>query len=319
MKKNSLTSNKGLSLSQAQSISNLCNQRANEIEGNLAGVNNYGKTVEIPDNNNRNVKTHTILAPKPLPVNIAALLLEQATLHACQGFLMENMKAKDAMLQLWKKKTIDVTSLVALPERPKNVNVSEYPTVTEEFGWEQLTEGEVAEYTEAEAFAAHIGQFIHKGGTLSRLRNELPTIPAIEWMTIYDGVKSPVSINVHISHTSEKLLAIHEELAGEHRKHEQRVNYFKAKVKNLTTEENARIAKLNADAQNVAEKQNKDAQEQFTTLYREATERIKSIQAVFETERQAKIKEIASLRIGIDARFQKVIDTFLATITPVQE
>jgi len=317
MKKNSLTPNKGLSLSQAQSISNLCNQRANEIEAKLAGVNNYGKTVEIPDNK-KGTKTHTILAPKPLPMNVAALLLETATLHACQGFLMENMKAKDAMLQLWKKRTADVSS-VELSERPKPVNVSVFPQVTEEFGWEQLTEGEIAEFTEAEAFAAHIGQFIHKDGTLARLRRELPSVPAVEWMTIVDGVKSPVSINIHESHTSDKLLQIHEELAGEHRKYEQRVNYFKAKVKNLTTEENARIAKVNADAQNVAEKQNKDAQEQFTTLFREATEKVKSIQAEFEKERQAKIKEIASLRIGIDARFQKVIDTFLATITPVQE
>jgi len=317
MKKNSLTPNKGLSLSQAQSISNLCNQRANEIEAKLTGVNNYGKSVEVPDGK-KGTKTQNILSPKPLPVNVAALLLEQATLHACQGFLMENMKAKDAMLQHWKKRTADVSS-VEIPERPKNVNVSLYPQVTEEFGWEQLTEGEIAEFTEAEAFAAHIGQFIHKDGTLARLRRELPSVPAVEWMTIVDGVKSPVSINVHPTHTSENLLQIHEELAAEHRKYEQRVNYFKSKVKNLTTEENTRIAKVNADAQNAAEKQNKDAQEVFTTLYREATEKVKSIQAEFEKERQAKIKEIASLRIGIDTRFQKVIDTFLTTLSPIQE
>ena len=46
-KKNSLTSNKGLSLSQAQSISNLCNQRAREIESKLNGVNNYSKSVAV--------------------------------------------------------------------------------------------------------------------------------------------------------------------------------------------------------------------------------------------------------------------------------
>lgn len=317
MRKNSLTPNKGLSLSQAQSISNLCNQRANEIEAKLAGVNNYGKSVEVSDGK-KNTRTQNVLTPKPLPENVGALILEQATLHACQGFLMENMKAKDGMLQLWKKRSADVSS-VELPQRPQNVNVSVYPQVTEEFGWEQLTEGEVAEFTEAEAFAAHIGQFIHKDGTLSRLRRELPSIPAVEWMTIVDGVKSPVSINIHATHTSDKLLQIHEELAAEHRKYEQRVNYFKAKVKNLTTEENARIAKVNADAQQAAEKQNKDAQQAFETLYREATEKIKTIQAEFEKERLAKIKEIATLRIGIDGRFQKVIDTFLATITPVQE
>lgn len=315
MKKNSLTPNKGLSLSQAQSISNLCNQRANEIEAKLAGVNNYGKSVEVSDGK-KSTKTQNILTPKPLPENVGALILEMATLHACQGFLMENMRAKDNMLQLWKKRSADISS-IEFPERPQQIKPSMYPIVSEDFGWEQLTEAEIAEFTEAEAFAAHIGLFIHKDGILARLRRELPSIPAVEWMTIVDGVKSPVSINVH--HTSENLLQIHEELAAEHRKYEQRVNYFKAKVKNLTTEENARIAKLNADAQNDAEKQNKDAQQAFETAYRAVNEAMRTLQSEFEKERQAKIKEIASLRIGIDGRFQKVIDTFLATITSVQE
>jgi hypothetical protein len=47
MMKNSLAPNKGLSLSQAQSISNLCNQRAREISAQLSGVNNYSKSVSI--------------------------------------------------------------------------------------------------------------------------------------------------------------------------------------------------------------------------------------------------------------------------------
>ena len=42
MKKHSL-STKGLSLSQAQSISNLCNQRATDISGELNGINNVEK------------------------------------------------------------------------------------------------------------------------------------------------------------------------------------------------------------------------------------------------------------------------------------
>jgi hypothetical protein len=314
MKKNSLTANQGLSLSQAQSISNLCGQRAMEIQNKLQGVNNLSKSVDVTVG--ATTKTQTILKGKPLPTDTTILLLEMASLHACQAFLMENMKAKEALLNKIKRETPDI-SFVMYPKRPDAEQTKYIQEVTEEFGWEQLSLAEIAEYTEAEAFAAHIGKFIHGNGILTALRNELPTIPAIEWMTIVDGVKSPVNINVH--HTSDELLKLHENLAAEHRKYEQRVNYFKAKVKNLTTEENARIAKLNADAQNEAEKLHNEAQQQYMTLYREASEKIKSIQVEFEKERQAKIKEIASFRIGIDSRFQSTIDIFLTKITSVQE
>jgi len=44
--KNSLSS-KGLSMSQAQSISNLCNQRSKDITASLADINNVEKTLTI--------------------------------------------------------------------------------------------------------------------------------------------------------------------------------------------------------------------------------------------------------------------------------
>ena len=46
MGKHSLSS-KGLSLSQAQSISNLCNQRSREITSKLNIVNNFSKVLKI--------------------------------------------------------------------------------------------------------------------------------------------------------------------------------------------------------------------------------------------------------------------------------
>ena len=309
MKKHSL-SNKGLSLSQAQSISNLCNQRAKEIDARLDGINNYSKMVQVGG------KSHTTVKGKMLPTDIVALLVEKSNLHACQAFLMENIKAKDTLIQNIKKATANVFGVI-MPERPDRIAPILIDSVTEDFGWEQLTVDEIAEFTQAEAFAAHIGQFIHKNGILDRLRSELPTIPAIEWMVIKDGEKSPVEIHIH--HSASELLGTHEELAALHREHEQRVNYFKAKVKNLTTEENARIAKLNADAQNIALKQNKDAQEQFTTLYRNATEQINSLQIEFEKQRQAQIKEVVAFRIDVDPRFQPMVDIFLKSITSTQE
>lgn len=305
MRKNSLTPNNGLSLSQAQSISNLCNQRALEISNKLSHVNNYSKSVDVDG------QPHMIVKGRELPSNVVDLLKEKAELHSCQAFLMENIKAKDGMLSEAKSSQADLSG-IKMPEDWVNIERTVIPQVNENWGWEQLTVAEYNEYLEAEAYAAHIGQFIHSGSVLSTLREELVTIPDIEWMTIKDGVKSPVKINIH--HNSEGLLKVHEELAGIHRGYEQRVNYFKAKVKNLTTEENARIAKLNADAQNEAEKTNKDRYNTYQVLFAKATEEIKTVKAEFEKTRQDRIREIASMRIAVDQRFQKTIDTFLSQL-----
>lgn len=316
MRKNSLTKT-GLSLSQAQSISNLCNQRALEIASKLSGVNNYQKSVDVVTGGVW--KTHTTVVGKELPQNVVTLLNEKASLHACQAFLMENIKAKDGMLKTAKSESADLGDLEA-PEYPKMFNpaINQLSNVDEEFGWSQLTSSELNEYLEAEAYAAHIGQFIHEGSPLDKLRKELGKgIAPIEWMIIQDGVKSVVEVKTH--HTSEQLLAVHEELAKVHREKEQRVNYFKAKVKNLTTAENACIANINADAQADAENKNNIEQSTYDTAFKAYSEKVKTIRAEFEKNRQANIKEIAAMRIEVDKRFQPVVDIFLKQLSDTQE
>jgi hypothetical protein len=317
MRKNSLAKT-GLSLSQAQSISNLCNQRAKEIFAKLEGVNNYSKSLEIPVADGKTTKTHTLVVGKPLPKDVVELLNEKASLHACQAFLMENIKAKDTALKAAKSETADLGELEA-PEKPKVYNpaINQLPNVDEEWGWSQLTANELNEFIEAEAYAAHIGQFIHQDGILDHLRRELPHVPPIEWFTVQEGVKTPVDITTH--HTSEELLAVHEALAKTHREKEQKVNYYKAKVKNLTTAENARIANVNADAQADAENKNNIEQSNYDTAFKAYSERVKSIRAEFEKTRQAKIKEIAATRIEVDQRFQPVVDIFLKQLTDTSD
>ena len=52
-------STSGLSISQAQSISNLCNQRCKAIEANFSLVNNYSKTLTV----NGTVYVETVAEP----------------------------------------------------------------------------------------------------------------------------------------------------------------------------------------------------------------------------------------------------------------
>jgi hypothetical protein len=234
-------------------------------------------------------------------------LLEKALLHATQAFLMENIKAKDSLLKELKAKYF--ISPLTEPDYPNIHSAILLPLVDEKWGWDQLSLSEYNEYLEAEAYAAHIGQFIHKDCKLDILRKELSTIKTLEWMTIKDGEKTPLKVSVH--HNQAQLLDIHNNLAALHRKYEQRVNYFKAKVKNLVTEENARISKVNADEQAIVNNSNKKMEDTFSELLRVyRAENLRLIQD-FEKTRQEDIQKVAGLRITVDTRFQPTVDKYL--------
>ena len=291
----------GLSLSQAQSISNLCFQRTQDISSTLSVINNAEKTLKIGN------ETYVETVGNKMPANVVDLLLEKALLHATQAFLMENIKAKDSLLKELKDKYF--ISPLTEPDFPITESLTLIPLVNEKWGWDQLSLSEYNEYLEAEAYAAHIGQFIHKDCKLDILRKELSTIKTLEWMTVKDGEKTPLKVSVH--HNQAQLLDIHNNLAALHRKYEQRVNYFKAKVKNLVTEENARISKVNADEQAIVSHSNRKKEDTFSELLRVyRNENLRLVQD-FEKTRQEDIQKVAGLRITVDTRFQPTVDKYL--------
>lgn len=114
----------------------------------------------------------------------------------------------------------------------------------------QLSQAEILEYVTLEARASEIGKFIHEDGHLTKLRKELPTLPPFFKESGWNATSGYIANHVHIheEHKNGKLDAYHEEFASKHREYNQRVNYFKAKVKNLVNDENARIAGENAKA-----------------------------------------------------------------------
>ena len=298
--KNSLAS-KGLSMSQAQSISNLCNQRAKEISTKLDNINNVSKELVIGS------ETYIETQGNPIPTNVVELLTAKARYSATQAFLMENIKAKDELINDIKHERFEYD--VEAPIRPTTISEDLPLEVGEEFGWDQLTAAEYNEYLEAEAYASHIGQFIHKRGTLDRLRAELPTIKTLEFMEIEVGKKTPLKVSIH--HTPEQLLEIHEELATLHRGYEQKVNYFKSKVKNATTSENARIQKERGIIQARVNNENAEAANNYKLAYDKWSGEERQAQHEFEEKRQARIQEAVNLKIEVAERFQDVVDEFL--------
>jgi len=295
-------SKKGLSMSQAQSISNLCNQRAQEISNEISNYNVCSKVIKVDRDD------YSLEKASPMPSNVSSLLLEKARLHSTQGFLMEAIKAKEAEMDRIRGLKPSLTH-IEVPVRKVPVDFDIIESVNESWGWEQLTDAEYSEYLEAEAYASHLGQFIHRGGKLSSMRTQISNLPAIEWMEIETGKRTPVKITAH--HSAKELHAVHEEIAAMHRVYEQRVNYFKAKVKNLVSEMNASVQKKNADKSAEYAKQEKLFNEEYKVAYDAYNAQIMVETMNFNAQRELDIKETAALRIQVDPRFQSVIDLFL--------
>ena len=304
--KNHSLSTKGLSLSQAQSVSNLCNQACRDINSKLNNINNATKALTL-DN-----KTYIETQGYAIPSDLEAVLQNKAKLHATQAFLMENIKAKDSIINSIKTKKFDYQ--VEAPEYP---NTEELPNfweseVDEDWGWAQLSKAEYSEYLEAEAYASHFGQFIHKGGKLDKLRAELPTIKTLEWMEVETGKKTPLTVTVH--HTIDQLGEWHESLAAIHRTHEQKVNYYKAKVKNLVTAENARLAKEMANTVSAINERNDKLLAEYQTAREKYQAEKRKANVEFEEARQKEIAKVSALRIEVDARFKEVVDFYLGQL-----
>ena len=297
-------STKGLSMSQAQSISNLCNQRVREITGNISDIRNTSKTIMIDGTK------HSLQPQNSLPSNIIETLTKKAKLSATQAFLMENIKAKEVLINGIKNEEFKYEYAPIRQDLfPSNV----IQFVNEDWGWNQLTLNEYNEFLKEEAYAAHIGQFFHKGGTLDKLRNELPNIQQLEFMEIEQGKKSPVVVTLH--HTSEELLELHEDLSRLHRVCEQKVNYFKSKVKNLVTQENARISNENAKNQAEANDKNQIINDEYSKAYQLWSANYRKASFEFEAERQKNISEAVNLRIEVSPLFKDTVDELMEGIT----
>lgn len=302
----SLLSTTGLSMSQAQSISNLCYQQVLEIDNVINSINNSSKLITVDG------VEYVETSAYKIPENIIELIIKKGKLTSTQAFLMEAIKEKDDKLNKLKSKVFDITQYELDNPKPVKEIIPQpiyLEEVDEDWGWDKLTQSEYAEYLEVEAYASQIGKFIHKQGKLNVLRTELPKIKNLEWITVKDGEKTPVKINIH--HTSDELLNIHTKLAELHRSYEQKVNYYKSKVKNLVTIENARIAEYNANLQNEYAVKYSEISNEFLVKQSTWNSKFQEAKQLFEKERNEKIKELVALRIKVDPRFQETIDSLM--------
>lgn len=269
-------SEKGMSMTQAQSLSNLCNQHSQTIENELAKIGNFSSKLE------HNGKDYPVFVSQPVPADIAKKLKEQGEISALQGILMENIKTKSEILEMIRRYDFEFDTPPAIPNYRENVSETDmksYLSITD-FG----------EFIYHEAMAAKIGQFIHKNGTLDKLRRTLNADERFETYQMKAGEHTPIVKTMN--HTHDELLKYHEELSNLHREHEQKVNYYKAKLKNMANDENIKIAQENQAKARV-----------YGDEFKQWSEK--------RNERQSELYALISpLRIGIPTLFQSTIDLF---------
>tara|TARA_R110000782_G_scaffold267185_5_gene362380 strand:+ start:229 stop:1149 length:921 start_codon:yes stop_codon:yes gene_type:complete len=295
--KNSL-SEKGLSMSSAASISNLCNQRANDISAKLENLNNESTSFKAGGDTFEYTSAHK------LPENVVGLLTEKAKLHGAQAFLVYNIKVKEALI-----KVIQQEILVSSLEKPEGKEMAQgkfLKEVDEDWGKSQLKLAEVNEFLHEESMAAHYGQFIHKNSILENLRKDINKPGKLEFVSLKDGERTPIKVERH--HTAEQLAELHEEISVLHRDSEKRVNYFKAKIKNLVTLENASIARDNAKEQSRVNDINEGLSAEYTRELAEWSGKVREEKDTFEADRNVRLIIASKLRIEVSPLFKELID-----------
>lgn len=295
-------STSGLSMSKAQSISNICNQRAKYIDSLLTNVNNVSKHFKQSDG-----EIYMKQIGKPFPVNVLELLNDKSSYHALQAYLMEAVKYKDNLLEIEKYNSFK-TELV-FPQPPNYVPTTTIKEVDEKWGWEQLSEKEYCEYLEAETYASHIGQYFHRGGVLDNLRKNYNSDLELSFIELKKDEKIPITSTPN--HTEKYLIDLHENLANVHREFEQKVNYYKSKVKNLVSNKNIEISKINSDILTKAEVANKKLRQEYNELVNDYNTKLSLESLEFNENKEVQSKRISSLKIKIPTNLQPTVDKLL--------
>lgn len=293
-----LLSDKGLSMTDTQSISNFCNQQALEIQRVLDSANVHDKRFTFQR------EEYPVTEGKSLPSDVIPLLIEKANYHACQAWLMEAMKEKEILINLVTQE--EFTYSIEQPKAPDYLQFNPIRHVS--YGLETLSYSERIDYLKNEAMASHIGSFIHKGGKLDKLRKQNSEEIQLEFVDMGNGGRIPVK--VIRNHDSNWLLNLHNDLSNQHREFEKKVNYYKAKLKNAENTKNSQIEEQNAEKQREIQTKNDMLQKDYRNLYENWSIGRNIAKSEFEKNRFSLLRKISDLKITVEPYFQPILDKF---------
>ena len=220
----------GISMSEANTIAGKAGDIADTVNRLLAQTGSFIKTTTLDD------QQVTLVAPKKIE-NLADVTHKDGDLYGLKAYLMEAIKAKNALIQTLR--TVDKSVFLSDDEKfnkydlledklPERENTDENTILA---GW---TVEERAEYYLLEAQVAHLGKKVHPGGILDKLAQE--SFEGVrferEELNSGQGATKTYIATVASVYTPDEAQTVFYQIHDLRRELEKRLNYLKARLQN---------------------------------------------------------------------------------------
>jgi hypothetical protein len=271
---------KGLTTAEANYTANIIKELCERISNEIKQLTLFKGTLNFQGKQTEYNKVYKV-------ENLEEKCLEEGNLYALSAWLREAIKAKEALLKQVENDNFDI-SLLNEVNYGKATNL-----LTEDEVKYSLPINELAEYLAYEAKAAHIGKKVHPNGIFEQWFNMIKNTPKVQ----INEINKDYIVEFDQVVDEKDLYQTYFTLQKEYREAEQKVNYYKAKVKNLLNERNQEINQKNRALQ---DKLSQDLEIQNSKNL--------ALQAEINNLRGQKLKEVSELKIIIPNELQKTLD-----------
>lgn len=294
----------GISSSHANHISNLLKEQNKLISKRLAGVNAFTYKVTI-DRLDHKISSTTVVKDGDWE--------REGRYYALSAWLREAIKARNNLLDFYK--TCDVNEFLEDEE-----TISEFtdiaPVRNSPIGIIKFTEidaiGEFsiaqrAEYYSLEAHAAHIGKYIHSGGILSNVKDDLAGGSLIGFhKIIQNGQPTEIPMIATANFESEAINTEYFRLQAKHREYESKLNSYKARIQNRVTEKNAELQRDCTNASAAANNAYNNALNIYNANLAKFNGEIEELNSILQTRRLEKVRAVSAYKITIPNELSKI-------------
>lgn len=271
---------KGLTTAEANYTANIIKELCERISNEIKQLTLFKGTLNFQGKQTEYNKVYKV-------ENLEEKCLEEGNLYALSAWLREAIKAKEALLKQVENDNFDIFLL-------NEVNYGKATSLlTEDEVKYSLPINELAEYLAYEAKAAHIGKKVHPNGIFEQWFNMIKNTPKVQ----INEINKDYIVEFDQVVDEKDLYQVYFTLQKEYREAEQKVNYYKAKVKNLLNEKNQEINQKNRALQ---DKLSQDLEIQNSKNL--------ALQAEINNLRGQKLKEVSELKIIIPNELQKTLD-----------
>lgn len=271
---------KGLTTAEANYTANIIKELCERISNEIKQLTLFKGTLNFQGKQTEYNKVYKV-------ENLEEKCLEEGNLYALSAWLREAIKSKEALLKQVENDNFDISLL-------NEVNYGKATSLlTEDEVKYSLPINELAEYLAYEAKAAHIGKKVHPNGIFEQWFNMIKNTPKIQ----INEINKDYIVEFDQVVDEKDLYQVYFTLQKEYREAEQKVNYYKAKIKNLLNERNQEINQKNRALQ---DKLSQDLEIQNSKNL--------ALQAEINNLRGQKLKEVSELKIIIPNELQKTLD-----------